>query len=79
MSNTKSVAINLNSFNKPYHDKGHDIQSLFNYPFKCQKCGAYQIDLSEDGLYGDMTECVSPNNPEFRARISTVTLKNKEI
>lgn len=47
------------SFKKPYKDAGHDIKSLFESGgnYKCSRCGSYQIDLSEDLMYGDMRKC----------------------
>lgn len=49
------------SFLRPYADAGHDLLSLFRSEnTRCSKCGAAQIDLSEDLVYGDMTKCVKP-------------------
>lgn len=49
------------SFMKPYEDAGHDIKSLFEPSgnYRCSRCGSYQIDLSEDLVYGDMRKCKS--------------------
>lgn len=50
--------INTGIFSE-YSNAGHDVWSLF-FPYgeyKCNKCGQYQIDLSEDLIYGDMREC----------------------
>lgn len=43
-----------------YWKAGHDVQSLFwppDGPTRCTRCGAYQIDLSEDLGYGEMRKC----------------------
>lgn len=49
---------NMDTFMKPYSDAGHDVGSLFAYPaYKCKICGAAQIDLSEDLMYGDIRPC----------------------
>lgn len=46
------------SFMTPYEDAGHDIKSLFEPgKYKCSQCDAYQIDLSEDLVYGNMRKC----------------------
>lgn len=47
------------SFMKPYADAGHDLHSLFNhkYDYKCKLCNAYQVDLTEDLIYGTMRPC----------------------
>lgn len=51
---------NLDTFMKPYSDAGHDVGSLFAYPaYKCKICGAAQIDLSEDLMYGDIRPCTA--------------------
>jgi hypothetical protein len=47
----------LPSFQRPYADAGHDVQSLFARPWRCASCGAYQIDLSEDLSFGPMRIC----------------------
>lgn len=49
-------------FYKPYFDKGHILTSAIG---KCQRCGAYVIDLAEDQMYGDMRECFDrPTQPQ---------------
>lgn len=49
----------INSFQQPYADAGHDVESLFSKGgYKCSRCGAYLIDLSEDLVYGPMRKCV---------------------
>jgi len=48
----------LDNFKQPYAEAGHDVESLFRVNhYKCDKCGAYQIDLSEDLVYGQMRKC----------------------
>ena len=48
----------VESWQQPYVDAGHDAESLFrSKEYKCKRCGAYQIDLSEDLVYGEMTKC----------------------
>lgn len=48
----------INDFwSKPYHDAGHDIESVFSPAGKCSRCGSYTIDLSEDLMYGKMRKC----------------------
>lgn len=45
-------------FMQPYADAGHDLDSLFRVEhYRCDRCGAYQIDLSEDLAYGEMRTC----------------------
>lgn len=42
-----------------YWKAGHDIATLFRAggSYQCARCGAHQIDLSEDLMYGPMTRC----------------------
>lgn len=48
----------LNPWTQPYFDAGHDIESIFSPPsYQCSRCGAHQIDLSEDLVYGSMRLC----------------------
>lgn len=48
----------MDSWQKPYADAGHDVASVFAHPkYECARCGAAQIDLSEDLAYGDMRPC----------------------
>lgn len=47
----------IDSWTKPYHDAGHDIESIFSGEAKCKRCGSYMIDLSEDLVYGSMRKC----------------------
>ena len=52
------------SFQKPYADAGHDVASVFAHPkYECSRCGAAQIDLSEDLSYGNMRPCRPPATP----------------
>jgi hypothetical protein len=52
------AALEQDSWTKPYIDAGHDLASLLTGPaYKCSRCGANQIDLSEDLAYGPMTRC----------------------
>lgn len=54
----KTAEIAVDHFMQPYHDAGHDLPSLFKPgPYRCERCGAYQIDLSEDLVYGEMRKC----------------------
>lgn len=53
----------LDHFTQPYHDAGHDLSSLFEPErYRCKRCGAYQIDLSEDLVYGEMRTCQAQEN-----------------
>lgn len=48
----------VQDWQKPYADAGHDIASVFNpMTTKCKRCGTPQIDLSEDLAYGPMRQC----------------------
>jgi hypothetical protein len=50
----------IDSFMQPYADAGHDLESLFEPGiYKCARCGQYQIDLSEDLTYGEMSRCIA--------------------
>lgn len=48
----------LDDFMVPYAEAGHDALSVFRGPaYKCERCGAEQVDLSEDLAYGEMRKC----------------------
>ena len=47
-----------NSIWSDYSGAGHDVESLkrVNH-YRCDRCGAHMIDLSEDLAYGEMRKC----------------------
>lgn len=48
----------VQDWQKPYAEAGHDVASVFAHPkYECSRCGAAQIDLSEDLAYGPMRQC----------------------
>ena len=55
--NAAEIAV-VDRWQLPYADAGHDLKSLFRVGhYRCDRCGAHQIDLSEDLAYGSMTTC----------------------
>lgn len=49
----------IQDWQKPYAEAGHDVASVFNpMTTKCKRCGTPQIDLSEDLAYGPMRQCL---------------------
>lgn len=59
-SSRKGICKMINSFMQPYADAGHDLESLFKPGvYKCARCGKYQINLSEDLMYGPMSQCIT--------------------
>lgn len=57
----------MRSWTQPYVDAGHDIASLFGAAAFCVRCGLGQIDLSEDGWYGAIRQCLPPVDLEADA------------
>lgn len=48
----------VDGWQRPYSEAGHDLTSLFRVGhYRCDRCGAHQIDISEDLAYGSITPC----------------------
>lgn len=52
----------------PYWKAGHDLATLFahEHNYRCARCGAAQIDLSEDMGYGPVSLCKLPALHDMR-------------
>lgn len=58
MTTPDSIGGSEAGWQQPYADAGHDVESVFSGPeYSCKRCGAAQIDLSEDLVYGQMRKC----------------------